>query len=135
VARPKRTDQIVPRSELPDWNDKVVHLESVVTARRELPGAADLESMAEIFSALADPTRLRIVAALASSELCVADLAATVGLSQSAASHQLRVLRERGLVRSRKDGRRAYYALDDEHVNALYRQAHEHAHHLGEAGN
>ncbi|MEZ4570146.1 MAG: metalloregulator ArsR/SmtB family transcription factor [Thermomicrobiales bacterium] len=51
-------------------------------------------------------------------------------MSQSAVSHQLRVLRDRGLVRSRKEGRRAYYTLDDEHVSALYRQAHEHAGHL-----
>jgi DNA-binding transcriptional ArsR family regulator len=51
-------------------------------------------------------------------------------LSQSAVSHQLRVLRDRGLVRSRKEGRRAYYHLDDEHVSTLYRQAHEHARHL-----
>ncbi len=133
MARPRRTDQIVPRNELPGWGDDVVHLDAVVAARRELPSAADLEGMTEIFSALADPTRLRIVAALASSELCVADLAATVGLSQSAASHQLRVLRDRGLVRSRKDGRRAYYELDDEHVSTLYRQAFEHAGHNLEA--
>ena len=129
MARPKRTDQIIPRRELPEWGDDVVHIDAVIAARRDLPSAEDLTGMTEIFSALADPTRLRIVAALASSELCVADLAATVGLSQSAASHQLRVLRERGLVRTRKEGRRAYYALDDDHVDALYLQARDHARH------
>lgn len=132
MARPKRSAQITSRRDLPECEENVVHLDAVVAARHELPGAADLTGMSEIFSALADPTRLRIVAALASTELCVCDLAATVGLSQSAVSHQLRVLRDRGLVRSRKDGRRAYYRLDDDHVTTLYRQAHDHAQHRDE---
>jgi len=130
VARPKKTEQIISRRDLPECDEQVVHIDAVLAARQGLPGARDLTGMAEIFGALADPTRLRIIAALASGELCVCDLAATVGLSQSAVSHQLRVLRDRGLVRSRKEGRRAYYHLDDEHVSALYRQAHKHARHL-----
>ena len=132
MARPRKSDQIIPRRELPECEEDVVHLDAVIGARRGLPGADDLIGMTEIFSALADPTRLRIVAALASSELCVCDLAATVGLSQSAVSHQLRVLRDRGLVRSRKEGRRAFYRLDDDHVSTLYRQAHDHAQHRDE---
>jgi ArsR family transcriptional regulator len=135
VARPSKSDQLVATIDLPACEEHVVHLDAVLAARRELPGATELGGMVEIFGALADPTRLRIVAALASSELCVCDLAAAVGLSQSAASHQLRVLRDRGLVRSRKDGRRAYYRLDDDHVGTLFRQAREHAGHGdGEAG-
>ena len=133
MARPRKSAQITSRRDLPECEENVVHLDAVVAARRDLPGAADLTGMTEIFSALADPTRLRIVAALASSELCVCDLAATVGLSQSAASHQLRTLRDRGLVRSRKDGRRAYYRLDDEHVSGLYHLAFDHAGHQEEA--
>lgn len=129
MARPKKTAQIVSRRDLPECDEQVVHLNAVLAARQDLPSATDLTGMTEIFSALADPTRLRIIAALASSELCVCDLAATVGMSQSAVSHQLRVLRDRGLVRSRKEGRRAYYELDDDHVSTLYKQAHDHAQH------
>ena len=132
MARPSKSAQIVSRRDLPECEENVVHLDAVLEARRELPGADDLVGMSEIFSALADPTRLRIIAALAAAELCVCDLAATVGLSQSAVSHQLRVLRDRGLVRARKDGRRAYYQLDDDHVATLYRQAHDHAQHRDE---
>jgi ArsR family transcriptional regulator, lead/cadmium/zinc/bismuth-responsive transcriptional repressor len=129
MARPTRNDQLLETTDLPVCEDDVVHLDAVIGARRELPGAGELIGMTEIFSALADPTRLRIIAALASTELCVHDLAAVVGLSQSAASHQLRVLRDRGLVRARKVGRRVYYQLDDEHVSTLFRQAHDHAQH------
>jgi ArsR family transcriptional regulator len=69
------------------------------------------------------------VAALAAADLCVCDLAATLGLSESATSHQLRVLRELGLVRSRREGRLVYYALDDAHVRLLYHQALDHVAH------
>src|SRR5690606_2545857 len=100
-----------------------------------MPTAGERAGMVEIFGALADPTRLRIIAALATRELCVLDLAAAIGLSQSAVSHQLRVLRDRGLVRARRAGRRAYYRLDDDHVETLFRQARDHAGHLDEAVN
>lgn len=88
--------------------------------------------MSDLFGAVADPTRLRIVAALAARELCVGDLAATLAMSQSAVSHQLRVLRDRGLVRARRDGRLSYYALDDEHVAGLFGQALDHVRHRTE---
>lgn len=72
-----------------------------------------------IFSALADPTRFRILEALASEPLCVCDLARVAEVSQSAVSHQLRLLRDRGLVAYRRDGQRAVYRLADDHVRAL----------------
>ena len=90
--------------------------------------------MAALFGALADPTRVRLVAALERAELCVGDLAATVGLSNSATSHQLRLLRTLGLVRTRREGRTIYYALDDEHVRTLYRQALDHVGHGDASG-
>lgn len=131
MARPSKSEQLTISGDLmPACEEQVVHLEAVLAARAELPAAGELAGMVELFGALADPTRLRIVAALASSELCVCDLAAAVGLSQSAASHQLRVLRDRGLVRARKEGRRSYYRLDDDHVVTLFRQARDHAGHL-----
>jgi ArsR family transcriptional regulator len=133
MARPRRIDQLAEMSD-DACDDKVVHVEAVRQARRSLPGGETLAGLADLFTALGDPTRLRILAALSGRELCVCDLAATVGQSESAVSHQLRLLRSRGLVRSRRDGRLVYYALDDEHVAALYAQATDHVgHQLREA--
>ena len=81
----------------------------------------------DIFSALSDPTRFRILNALAIRELCVCDIAAVVDVSQSAVSHQLRVLRNLDLVDYRREGRRAVYRLADEHVRTLISQGLEHA--------
>jgi DNA-binding transcriptional ArsR family regulator len=85
--------------------------------------------LAELFKALADPSRVRIISALTHTELCVHDLAATLGMSQSAVSHQLRSLREMRLVRYRKEGRHVYYQLDDEHIRDLFRRGLEHVEH------
>lgn len=109
--------------------DRVVHIAAVRAARAALPGGELLGALAGLFGALGDPTRLRIVAALAAAELCVCDLAAAIGLSESAVSHQLRHLRALRLVRTRRDGRRVFYALDDAHVLTIFAQAREHAGH------
>jgi DNA-binding transcriptional ArsR family regulator len=83
--------------------------------------------LSDLFKALADPTRVKILRALSFSELCVCDIAAIVNISQSAISHQLRYLRMSRLVRFRKDGKMAYYSLDDDHVRKLIDQGLEHA--------
>jgi len=80
-----------------------------------------------IFDALADPTRFRILVALVQGELCVCDIAEAVGVSESATSHQLRLLRDRGLVTYRRDRQRAVYRLVDDHVRALLDTALDHA--------
>ena len=80
-----------------------------------------------IFSALADPTRFRILDALSFEELCVCDLAVVCGISQSGVSHQLRLLRDRGLVAYRRDGNRAVYRLADDHVRSMLAQGLDHA--------
>ena len=85
--------------------------------------------VAQLFKALSDPSRVRIISALSYTELCVHDLAATLGMSQSAVSHQLRSLREMRLVRYRKQGRHVYYQLDDEHISELFRGGLEHVEH------
>jgi len=82
---------------------------------------------AAIFSALADPTRVRILIALSEEERCVCDLADLAGISQSGVSHQLRLLRDRGLVVFRRDGNRAVYRLADDHVTTLLDQGLAHA--------
>ena len=78
------------------------------------------------FRALADPSRVRIVSALASGEMCVCDIAASVGMSQSAVSHQLRALRDASLVEFRKDGRRAFYRLLSPHIAVLFEEGRQH---------
>lgn len=84
------------------------------------------QRLAETFATLADPTRLRIVEALAAEELCVCDLSAALVLSQSSASHHLRTLRNLRLVKHRRSGRFIYYSLDDQHIVKLFNQALEH---------
>jgi DNA-binding transcriptional ArsR family regulator len=86
-------------------------------------------ALAGIFKALSDPTRLRIISALAEREFCVGDLAEALGMEQSAVSHQLGDMRDMGLVRSRKQGRHVYYRLDDEHVRDLFRLTLAHVRH------
>lgn len=132
MPRPKRAEQL---TEIPPLvcDDRIVHVDAVRAARAALPPVAQLAGIADLFTALADPTRLRLIAALAGRELCVCDLSATLGASDSAISHQLRLLRERGLVRTRREGRLVYYALDDDHVAGLYGTALEHVAH-GRAG-
>ena len=82
--------------------------------------------MSEIFKTLGDKTRLKILFALSKEELCVCDIAAISGVTQSAVSHQLRFLRMARLVKYRKDGKMAYYSLDDDHVRVLFEQGLDH---------
>lgn len=76
--------------------------------------------LAQTFKVLGDPTRTKIIFALAKEELCVCDIATLLGISQSATSHQLMVLRNMNLVKYRKEGRIAYYSLDDDHIKNLF---------------
>jgi ArsR family transcriptional regulator len=100
---------------------------AVSRVRGELASERAIVRTTAIFSALADPTRLRIIEALATEELCVCDLADLAGVSQSGASHQLRILRDRGLVAYRREGNRAVYRLADDHVRDLLEIGIEHA--------
>ncbi len=105
---------------------------SASARRKTRPGPLDDHSasaIADAFKALSDPTRVRIIAAIFDNERCVHDLCVELELEQSAVSHQLRALRNQGLVRHRKAGRHVYYALDDDHVKALFAVAREHAAH------
>lgn len=97
----------------------LIHPEAVRRARAVLPSTETMQQVAAIFQVLSDPTRARIVSALATEELCVCDVAAVAGLSISAASHQLKRLRDQGVVSYRKDGRLAFYRLRDDHIRNL----------------
>jgi DNA-binding transcriptional ArsR family regulator len=91
----------------------------VEQARREKVPEKELIWLASIYKVLGDPSRLKIVMALRNVEMCVCDLAAYLGLTESAISHQLRRLKDLALVKSRRDGQVIYYSLDDEHVSEL----------------
>ena len=104
----------------------VVDRGAVASARAGQAPDPDVDALADLFQMLASTTRLRIVEALAHQELCVCDLSEVVGVSESAVSHHLRHLRQLRLVRFRKEGRMAFYRLDDDHVTTLFRTALEH---------
>ena len=137
MARPRREQQV---QDLPDDLGlcdpaDIIDISTVRAARAGLPDAQRTHGIADLFAALADPTRVRVIAALAHGDLCVSDLAATVGLSTSAVSHQLRVLRDIGLVAGEREGRHVRYRLDDDHVVTLYQQAAEHVAHVDNTAN
>lgn len=90
-----------------------------------------LDAVAHVFHVLGDPTRVRLVAALSDGERTVGALARSLGMTESAVSHQLRVLKEARMVRGRPDGRLVFYALDDLHVLSLFRQALTHVREAG----
>jgi DNA-binding transcriptional ArsR family regulator len=104
--------------------------EAVAAVRDAAPPEDLLTLVVEAFDALADPTRARILYALTRRSLCVRDLAHVVGVSESAVSHQLRLLRDRRLVKPKRAGNVIYYALDDHHVATLFREAEYHADHV-----
>jgi DNA-binding transcriptional ArsR family regulator len=135
AARPRRSQGAsrprAPRAARPSDAGALCEVECVDTpkverARAALPAVTTVRTLAETFKALGDPTRLRLVAALAAEELCVCDLATLLGVSQSVVSHSLRTLRDLRLVRYRKAGKIAYYALDDAHIATLLREGVRH---------
>ena len=98
---------------------RIVHADRVKTARREASSEDELQQLATIYQVLGDPSRLKIVMALRREEMCVCDLAALTGISESAVSHQMRRVKDLALVKTRRDGQVVYYALDDKHVVLL----------------
>lgn len=107
--------------------DKCIHKDQVEYAFKRFPDPAVIDDVAAIFKALGEPTRLKIVIALLHAQLCVCDLSVICGLSESAVSHQLRILRNLRVVRNRREGKIVYYQLDDNHVRHLIRNSLKHA--------
>ncbi|NPV28002.1 MAG: winged helix-turn-helix transcriptional regulator [Firmicutes bacterium] len=99
---------------------------NVQEVRQKMIGEEVAQPLAEIFKTLGDPTRIKLLFALMSKELCVCDLAAVIGVSESAVSHHLRLLRTQKLVKFRRDGKVLYYSLADQHVEKLFAQGLEH---------
>lgn len=98
---------------------RVVDAERVAAVQAGMPTESAVTDLADVFSLLADPGRLRLLVALLGAELCVCDLAAAAGMGESATSHALRILRAHRVVSVRRSGRMAYYSLADAHVRML----------------
>ncbi len=108
-----------------------VHKDAVERASGFMPDPETVEQLADFFKIFGDGTRVRIMLALDAGEMCVCDISETLGMSMSAVSHQLRMLRDAHLVTSRREGRSIYYSLCDDHVKTVLETALEH---VGEEG-
>ncbi|MFA7382592.1 MAG: metalloregulator ArsR/SmtB family transcription factor [Desulfurivibrionaceae bacterium] len=105
---------------------RIIHEKQVEKAKRVALPPAEIDKLAQFFKAFADQTRLKILQALQAEEMCVCDLAAFLGVSESAVSHQLRLLRQLALVANRREGPALYYRLTDTHISQLVLVALEH---------
>lgn len=123
---PNSKSQQTQAEDAPSCDEHLVHLDTVRQVQPEMLSMQKAQQMSEFFGVLSDPNRLRLISALANRELCVCDLAAAIKLTESAVSHQLRVLRSARLVKYRKAGRNVYYSLADTHVVNLYQEVTEH---------
>lgn len=108
---------------------KCINEKKVKETIKAIPPRDDIGQMADIFKALSDPSRLKIVLSLLSQEHCVCDIAAICNQTDSAISHQLRILRTLKIVKNRRDGKIIYYSIDDEHVKALINMSLTHIRH------
>lgn len=106
-----------------------IHNDIVDKVKENIPNEETLYDLAELYKAFGDTTRIKILYALFASEMCVCDIAVLLNMTQSAISHQLRVLKQARLVKFRKDGKVVYYSLDDEHVKHIFDQG---LHHISE---
>ena len=101
-------------------NGNIIHEDIVVRVKDKLPAEETLYDLAELFKVFGDTTRIKIICALFESEMCVCDLSCLLNMTQSAISHQLRVLKSARLVKFRRNGKVVYYSLDDEHIKHIY---------------
>ena len=104
----------------------VIHEDVLSRVRARMPDEEPVCEVAELFKVFGDTTRARIICALNLEEMCVCDLAALLSMSQSAISHQLRLLKVSRIVKSRKQGRVVYYSLDDAHIGQIFAMAFDH---------
>jgi len=113
----------------PKCDCTIIHEDVVERVRSKMPETEQLYDLSELFKSLGDQTRLKILFALSKEEMCVCDIASLLDMTQSAISHQLRVLRNSRLVKYTKHGKVVYYSLDDEHVKELFKQGLDHVNH------
>ncbi len=110
-------------------SEKCIDQKKVTEPVKTIPDLEDIEQMAQIFKALSDPSRLKIVLALLTQEHCVCDIAVICNQTDSAISHQLRILRTLKIVKNRREGKIIYYSLDDDHVISLIKMNLDHVRH------
>ncbi|WP_312699259.1 metalloregulator ArsR/SmtB family transcription factor [Sedimentibacter sp.] len=103
-----------------------IHEEVVNDVRQHMPDDDILIDLADVFKVFSDSTRVKILCALFRAEMCVCDISVLLGMTKSSISHQLRILKQSKLVKSRKDGRIVYYSLDDDHVKSIFDQGLSH---------
>lgn len=108
---------------------KCIHEEKVRKTQQSLPSDENISQMVDIFKALSDPTRLKIVLTLLNREHCVCDIAVLCSQSDSAVSHQLRILRTMKIVKNRREGKIMYYSINDDHVVSLIQMSLDHVAH------
>lgn len=116
----------IKNENLVNCDDECIHNDIVNEVIAKLPDEELLYDVAELFKVFGDSTRVRIICALFESEMCVCDIAAVLNMTQSAISHQLRVLKQARLVKYRRDGKTVYYSLADNHIQNIFDQAFEH---------
>lgn len=103
-----------------------IHKELLETVSKEMPDEEELYDLAELFKVFGDSTRIRILYVLFEAEVCVCDLAQALNMTQSAISHQLRILKQSKLVKNRREGKSVFYSLADDHVRTIIAQGREH---------
>ena len=106
--------------------ENIIHNDLVKLVREKLPAENDMQDLAELFKIFGDTTRIRMLFVLFEAEVCVCDLAETLGMTQSAISHQLKMLKSSGLVRARRRGKSVFYSLADDHVRTIIAQGWDH---------
>jgi len=117
------------QNDVPQCECTIIHNDVIERVKGEMPAPEHLYDLSELFKSLGDQTRLKILFALSKNEMCVCDIAALLEMTQSAISHQLRVLRNVRLVKYNKVGKVVYYTLDDCHVNEIFKQGLDHVEH------
>ncbi|OOM80866.1 metalloregulator ArsR/SmtB family transcription factor [Clostridium sp. BL-8] len=103
-------------------NCTIIHEDIINKVKKSIPEEETLYDLADLFKVLGDSTRIRVLCALFEAEMCVCDIAALLGMTQSAISHQLRVLKQARLVKYKREGKVVYYSLEDEHVKRIFDQ-------------
>ena len=119
-------DIIIDKEDAEICGCNMIHEDVVQYVRSKMLPQVQFEKLSMFFKAISDETRIKLLFSLSRSKMCVCDLAALLGMTVSAISHQLRVLKQAGLVRSEKQGKVVYYMLSDDHVNTVFNNAIEH---------
>ena len=122
TAWPSDLNSLENKNNIESCNCTIIHEDIINKVKECIPEEETLYDLADLFKVLGDSTRIKILCALFQAEMCVCDIAALLGMTQSAISHQLRVLKQARLVKYKREGKVVYYSLDDEHVKSIFDQ-------------